>query len=149
MPTITKHDLEDAYNWIDIGGVQNEAWLCLSTGKVYLNTDDPGVFDMEFEVPDDLYDSDDYIQIPDKYELDLGSRLVFRFTDAHMPDRYEDVQDIFRRKGAYRRFRNLLEREDKESEWYAFRDASTEEALLGWCHDHGIEVVENESNGDV
>ena len=45
-----------------------------------------------------------------KNDLDLGSRLALRFADQHLPEKAADkVYDIFRRKGAYARFKDLLE----------------------------------------
>ncbi|MDJ0669159.1 MAG: hypothetical protein QNJ61_17895 [Desulfobacterales bacterium] len=61
------------------------------------------------ELPEDI-DEEKYIAIPHKNELDLGKALVFEFTTANLPGEIEKVDSIFRRKGAYSRFKDLLEK---------------------------------------
>ncbi|WP_353817004.1 hypothetical protein [Mesorhizobium sp.] len=59
------------------------------------------------ELPDDVEDSERYIAIPDKRELDLGKPLVLTFARHHLPDDYDKVREIFSRAGAYARFKDL------------------------------------------
>ena len=59
------------------------------------------------EIGDEELDWDTYIQIPHKNDLDLGQRLVFEFVETHLPHEYNRVQQIFRRRGAYGRFKDL------------------------------------------
>ena len=49
-------------------------------------------------------------RIRDKRELDLGKPLVLDFAREFLPDDYDEVRHIFSRRGAYRRYKNLLER---------------------------------------
>ena len=62
------------------------------------------------ELPDDIEDSRKYIEIPHKNELDLGKNIVMRFVIEFMPDDIYRVENIFKRKGAYSRFKSLLEK---------------------------------------
>ena len=39
-------------------------------------------------MPDDI-DDDKYIEIPDKRDLNLGQRLVFRFIDEYLPEKLD------------------------------------------------------------
>ena len=70
--------------------------------------------------------------MPHKQDLDLGNRLVFHFVEEHLPDSYESVRDIFRRKGAYSRFRDLLEQHGRVDDWYRYEERATEAALREW-----------------
>ena len=97
----------------------------------------------EDELPDDLETSDRYIEIPHKNELDLGNRLAFRFVQDRLPDRYTEVVAIFRRRGAYTRFKELLAADGCLEEWYAFEAKSTERALREWCKANEIHLVES------
>ncbi|WP_353839486.1 hypothetical protein [Mesorhizobium sp.] len=77
----------------------------METGKIYCHSE--WVDDVE-ELPDDLEDSERYIAIPDKRELDLGKPLVLSFARHHLLDDYDKVREIFSRAGAYARFKDLL-----------------------------------------
>ena len=76
--------------------------------------------------------------IPHKNELNLGNNLAFDFTLEYLPTEYEKVRSIFNRKGAYARFKSLLESAGKIEEWYKFEAKRTEDALREWCSEQGI-----------
>ena len=59
-------------------------------------------------------------EIPHKNDLDLGQALVFEFAASHLPDEYDRVRDIFRRRGAYGRFKDLLDSKGLLETWYRF-----------------------------
>ena len=62
------------------------------------------------ELPDDLDESDDYIGIPHKSDLDLGKPLVMEFVRSGCPEEIDRVLTIFSRRGAYGRFKDLWSR---------------------------------------
>lgn len=108
MTTVNLEDLDSALEWVSTDYVENLAYVCRDTGKIYWISGEPGVLDEEDEIPDDIEDPDKYVLVPDKRDLDLGSQLVFDFTARYLPQHYDDVRDMFRRKGAYGRFKGLL-----------------------------------------
>jgi hypothetical protein len=61
------------------------------------------------EIGDEDLDWELCVEIPHKNDLDLGQRLVFEFVETHLSDEYQRVEQIFRRRGAYGRFKDLLE----------------------------------------
>jgi hypothetical protein len=63
----------------------------------------------EIEDEEDL-DLEQRIRVPHKNDLDLGRNLVFEFVEEYLPDDYERVRKMFRRTGAYTRYKALLER---------------------------------------
>ena len=77
--------------------------------------------------------------MPDKRDLDLGATLVMEFIAEALPGDYDEVRQMFRRKGAYRRFKELLEQRDVVQRWYDYGDQRVREALEEWCRDHGFE----------
>src|SRR6516225_4048392 len=102
-------DLQLAFEFVSSGGMgENEAYLDRRSGKIYWHSE---FGDNDEELPDDI-DDDKYISIPDKRELDLGKLLVFDFARGFLPDDYDEVRHIFSRRGAYRRFKELLVRRD-------------------------------------
>ncbi|WP_086999798.1 UPF0158 family protein [Rhizobium sullae] len=130
-------ELLNAFEFVSsMGTGENTAYLCKETGKIYLHSD--WADDVE-ELPD-VEDSEKYIPIPEKRELDLGKRLVLKFARHHLPDDYNKVREIFSRAGAYARFKDLLEHRHAIDRWYAFEQEATEDALRTWCEDNDIEV---------
>lgn len=131
-------DLLDAFEFVSAGQpMEHEAYLCVATGVIHYHSE---LGDDEEPLPDDIGDAEKYIAIPHKNDLDLGKRLVLRFADEVMPDALADVDEIFRRRGAYARFKNLLEHRGMLQQWYEYEEKSRKEALRQWCHDQGIEI---------
>lgn len=141
MTTVSLDDLDSAMEWVSSDFMDNQAYVCRESGKIYWISGEPGVLDEEEEIPDDIDDSDKYLLVPDKRELDLGSHLVFDFTVRYLPKHYDRVRDMFRRKGAYGRFKGLLERQDKVDAWHAFSDQQAVKALQEWCKDEGLQIA--------
>ena len=115
----------------------NSAVLCKDTGKILYRSDMAGID--EIEDADDL-DRDQCIEIPHKNDLDLGRNLVFEFVEEHLPDDYERVRQFFRRKGAYSRYKELLERRGLLNKWYDIENSREERALRKWCKENEIEL---------
>lgn len=140
MPTVKADDLEMALSWVS-EDMDNGAWVCRETGKIYWEAGDVGAFgDAEEELPDDIHDQSRYAPIPDKYDLDLGNQLAYDFARQFLPGEYDEVRDIFRRKGAWRRFKDFLDDKDLLEQWYAWSDERELEALVEWAEDNGFDV---------
>ena len=92
--------------------------------------------------PDSRIDDEKYISIPDKRELDLGKPLVLDFAREFLPVDFDEVRHIFSRRGAYRRYKDLLVRRGALERWYDFSNKSEETALREWCAENGIELSE-------
>jgi len=141
MPTVSLDQLQNAMEWVSGDFLDNEAYICRQTGNIYWVAADPGMFDEEEEVPEDIHDADKYIAIPDKHDLDLGKQLAFDFTSQYLAERYDDVRDIFRSKGAYRRFKDILERKELLEQWYRYSDERAAKALAEWCELEGLKLA--------
>lgn len=129
-------DLIAAYDWVsaDPSG-ENQACVNRFTGQVYWITD---AVDLDEELPDDLDDGEKYIAVPNKYDLDLGTALVFRFVREHMVEESARVAAFFRRRGAYGKFKDFLARSQLLDTWYAYENSKVEEALLAWVSENSI-----------
>jgi len=115
---------------------ENEAYLDRQSGKIYWHSE---FGDNEEELPNDI-DDEKYISIPDKRELDLGKSLALDFAREFLPDDYDEVRHIFSRRGAYRRYKDLLVRRDALERWYDFSNKSEAAALREWCAENGIDL---------
>jgi hypothetical protein len=128
----------DAYEFVSAGmQLEHQAYICTKTGTIYWSSD---AIDVEEELPDDLETADHYISVPHKNELNLGRDLVFSFVRQELPDEWDDVRDIFRRRGAYGRFKDLLCARAMPEKWYEFEATSAEAALRAWCDEVGIQL---------
>ena len=69
------------------------------------------------------------------------ARTALDFAYEALPEDSERVERMFRRRGAYRRFKDLLERRGLLEQWYEFENRVTDEALVAWGEGNDIEVV--------
>ena len=133
-------ELLSAFEFSNVGGTSGfHAYVGLDTGKFYFVT---GQDDLDEDVPDDIDELDKYLHMPDPWDLDLGSRLVFAFAEQMMPDDYDTIRDIFRRKGAYGRFKAFLGATGTLDSWFDFEAKASENALRRWCEAYGIELTD-------
>jgi hypothetical protein len=130
-------DVQDAFLFVSLAphGMQS-AFLRKDTGQI-LYRSEMGDID---EIGDGDLDWDTCIAIPHKNDLDLGQRLVFKFVETHLPDEYQHVQKIFQKRGAYGRFKGLLESKRLLESRYDFRSQREEQALRQWCEENEIEL---------
>jgi hypothetical protein len=129
----------DAFEFASSGApLESRAFVNLDTGSLHLISD---VVDLEEEIPEDLEVSDRYLALPHKNELDLGRKLALSFTEQHLPGEFDRVLGYFHQRGAYRRFKDLLDDRGVLENWYAFEKDATERALRRWCDEHEIELV--------
>lgn len=138
--TVNARELHDAFDFVSAGeAFDHNAYISLDTGKIYWRSTDADL--QERDVPEDLDDSDRYLAVPNQRELGLGRRLALAFAADELPDDYDTVAGFFRRRGAYGRFKGLLDTRGKLERWYEFENRATNEALVAWCAEHGIEPV--------
>ncbi|MEJ8849332.1 hypothetical protein [Variovorax rhizosphaerae] len=135
--TVNLDDLLDALlcTSMDVAG-DEAAYVSRETGAVHLWSS-AADFD---PLPEDIEDGSVYIAVPDKRELGLGQQLVFAFVDEHLGASAHIVHDFFRRRGAYGRFKDLLERKGLLQAWYDFEAAETEKALRAWGEENGLAI---------
>ncbi|MBN8727581.1 MAG: hypothetical protein J0H15_07735 [Xanthomonadales bacterium] len=136
--TVVKLDaLEEALTFAVPG--EAEAWVCRDTGAMLWHsayTDDSG------PLPEDIHDASHYVPVPDKHDLGLGKPLAVEFARIHLPECEEQVYGIFARRGAYARFKALLERHQQLDTWHRWEEAQTRQALRNWCADNDMEVAD-------
>lgn len=132
-------DLHQALDWVSSAGAfENAAYICRDTGEIFWASD-PDDFDIE--LPADIDDQDRYISIPHKNDLGLGRGLVARFVENQCPEHYEAVRDLFRSRGAYGRFKELMEAEGLLEAWFDYETRETGQALREWLEEHDFETA--------
>ena len=138
---ITLETLESALEWSSSGApFENEASLSRATGQLFLKS---AYGELEEQPPEDIEDEEIYIAVPHKNELDLGQHLAHAFARAHAPSQIDAIKACFAQRGAYARFKRLLEQEDLLEHWYAYEAAATKQALKTWASENGFVVEPN------
>ena len=142
--TVNWNDLLNAYLFVEAGSPGgNEAFLNLETGELIYRSAFGDNFD---EIPEDLDEAPEkYLSVPDKRELNLGKWLALLFVEEFLPADLDQARRIFARRGAYRRFKDMLELRNALKQWYDYEEAATETALRAWCADNEIEIVDSPS----
>jgi hypothetical protein len=87
-------DLLHALELVSAGeALDFQGYICLPAGTVHCTGD--GIDPEEEGLPEGYEESDDYLAVPHKSDLDLGSRLVFAFAEGVMPGDYDRIGYIF------------------------------------------------------
>lgn len=130
-------DIQDAFLFVNAAPPgMHTAILCRDTGEIRYRSEDA---DLD-EIGEEEIDWDVCIEIPHRNDLDLGQGLVFEFVESVLPGDYEHVRQIFRKRGAYRRFKDFLESKGLLDRWYDFQNQREEQALRRWVQKNGIEL---------
>ena len=129
-------EIENAFFFVNIEQqYMNNAYLCKETGQIFY-TSEMGDSD---ELPEDI-DEPKYISIPHKNDLNLGKNLVIEFASEFLPEELDRVYSIFRRPGAYSRYKELLYQNDLLDKWYEFENERQKAALKEWCAENNIKI---------
>lgn len=135
--TISYNDLENAFFWASSSiGFNTEAFISRATGEFYYRGDDS----VDEPLPQDIEDENLYIALPNKHDLDLGHELIYKFARHNAAHLEQDIREIFRRKGAYSRFKDLLLANDLLDSWYKYESQATRTALEEWASANGFSV---------
>lgn len=135
---ISRDDLLSAFDWVSSSqsaGMDGEAYIDRATGQIHWIGE--GV---DEEPPDDLEDGSRYIAVPTKSEFELGRELALQFVEQRLLHELQTVQGYFRQRGAYAKFKTLLDRAGLLHEWHAYEQAATETALAEWCAEVGFKL---------
>ena len=132
-------ELELAFAFVNFSDrSDNCAYVSRSTGETFVQSDLAGID----ELPDDIDSSDDFVEIPHKNDLDLGTKLVWEFVDQQIPGQIDKVREFFGHRGAYARYKSFLAELDMLDAWHRFEDDRTKEVLLRWCEGESISIDE-------
>lgn len=142
QPAVNYEELETAYEWVSSASQgENGALVSLDTGKIYW-TSAAGNLEKDDDLPDDVETSDRYLPVPHKNDMNLGTRLVHRFIGDVAPALQDAVYRVFRRHGAYARYKGLLEQHGLLEVWHRYEADATRLELREWAGENGLTVDE-------
>ncbi|MDI6747703.1 MAG: hypothetical protein QMD17_11210 [Rhodocyclaceae bacterium] len=132
-------DLLAAYEWVSSSPDDSEAFVSRVTGDVHWSS---STMALDEELPEDIEDESIYVAVPNKHDLNLGKNLALTFAEEQLGDSYQAVANFFRQRGAYGRFKDLLERKGSLEAWYDYEAKATELALREWAAEEGLLIAE-------
>lgn len=139
---VTLDELIQALDWVsDLSSAENMAFVCRETGRVLMTSEEDFGVEREPELPSDLDDVAKYAIMPSRQELRLGKRLAVRFVQASLPSRLEETHTMFAARGAYARFKDMLESEQALEAWHAFEAEAVERGLREWAESEALAVA--------
>jgi catechol 2,3-dioxygenase-like lactoylglutathione lyase family enzyme len=136
-PVIDYDALEQALHWTSTYDDDQRALVSRTSAEVFL----AGIYGAEGDLPADVGNPALYVAVPHRHDLELGRPLVQRFCSEQLaPALATQVEDLFRRAGAYSRFKELLQRQGQLEAWFAYEAEATEHALRVWCESVGLRL---------
>lgn len=139
MVSVKWSEFLDAYEFASYGRPhESRAFINLDSGTLHCISD---AIELDTEPPEDLETSDRYLALPHKNDLDLGRELALSFIEQRLPRELDRVIGYFHKRGAYGRFKDLVEDRGVLEAWYDFEKEATEQALRQWCAEHDIQLV--------
>lgn len=140
MLSVNFTEIRNAFEFVGSGSPsQHHAYIDKGTGAIYWTS---SVLELEEEVPHDFATSTNYIEVPHKNALKLGQGLPLFFIDQELPHEYNFVASLFRKRGAYRRFKDMLQYQGLLEKWYAFEERASDDALIAWCDENEITLTD-------
>lgn len=147
--------LQAVIDEMDTFGDNFHPYINRQTGElVTLSSDDLCIVEEGFELADypewqqeilqktvEVLDSEAYAPLPGKFaihEYAIMQRFCFAVEDAGLR---RELQDQIHGAGAFRRFKDTLNRHNMLDAWYACRQAAFAEIAIAWLDEHNIAYV--------
>ncbi|MFM0818174.1 UPF0158 family protein [Streptococcus suis] len=96
---------------------------------------------LEEEIEEDVMGR--FVRLPTYYDFNTYTFMELYISDLTDGDLSGHLSRAIRGRGAFRRFKNELERCDRLEEWYAFETQCYKELVLDWCQENKIAIVDN------
>ncbi len=83
-----------------------------------------------------------YLPLPTNFEINeyrIMEDFCYSIDDDHI---CESLLQAIKGKGAFRRFKEEIQRFKIVQDWYSYRDQAIREIVKQWCEDHQVEYVD-------
>lgn len=139
-----KVKLEDVIEALDSAGPEMQFYYSTKTEEVLMVFDGMVNGDDNMELIEEIEESwiEDYIPLPDQYQIHEYS-IMEDFVYEHATGKAQELlEHAMQGRGAFRRFKDKLYDLDLEQQWYKFRDDAYEKIARDWCEKYNIDIVE-------
>ena len=138
---LKRFDFELAFDMANSGIEDISALIDPDHPRVLTDVDED---EESMEAFETLVETERGLFLPSKYELNLGTSLVFEFVETHLPEHEEKIRGFFRKRGACGRMKDFLMEIGRLEDWYAFEEKARREAFDRWAEEHGVEWIEED-----
>ena len=112
--------------------------------EMMLDDDDPPEWAQEI-IPEvrEALNSDEFIQLPDAYEIHeyaIMENFCFAMQDEALRN---ELLDLIRGSGAFRRFKNFIGYKDIDKDWYAYRASALRQVAKEFLEEHNIPFTDD------
>lgn len=151
---VVKVKMSDVVDALELNSDESRSFLNMKTGEVVtLTTEDIAMASLGGNIDDmpkwqryfiqiarDIENNvDTYVELPGKYEINEYG-IMERFCYS-LPESISDkLCALITGKGAFRRFKDSLERYRLEDRWKAYHENALKELALSWIKDHNLEI---------
>ncbi len=151
--------LTDIIEGMDFQSDEGRSYLNTATGEVISITDEtlraaeaderledsPAWQQDTIRMAKDMLEHEHYLALPSRFDI-YEYRIMERFCDAVDDDDIRnDLCHAIRGRGAFRRFKGMIQAYGMTEAWYRYRDATLREIAMVWCDEHDIPYPEPES----
>ena len=148
-------NLSDIISALEMTNDESCGYLDTETGEIKWQFDfDPSLSDIsseELEADEAVRPRKRYLLLPDRFEIN-EYHMIEAFAYDHDDHSGGKLVRAIQGRGAFRRFRDTVDKLGLNDEWYEFRDNCYRERAVSWCHGHNISFFDNEHlnhiNGD-
>ena len=149
-----KVKIDDIIDAVDFDSDMSESFLNTKTEQVCMFTDEElRAAENDVDLSDSaewyceavasakhyLENPDDYLSLPEKYDFN-EYRIMEKFISrVIIPKQSEMLSQSIQGKGAFRRFKTMLERLGLLDEWYKYRGQKLREFVESWCKENEID----------
>lgn len=145
-------NLKDIIDGMDFQGDETTSYLNKRTGEVVTVTDEEFRAAEDGEPMDDFPDwqheairiagevlaTEDYMALPSKFDIHeyaIMERFCLSIDDERIQ---ETMYGYIKGKGAFRRFKDNINRYGIAEEWYKYRDGTIRQMAIDWCEENGV-----------
>ena len=93
---------------------------------------------LEDEIEENL---ERYLRLPTKFEIH-EYHIMEEFIWTLKGDRADKLEHAIQGRGAFRRFKDMVDRMGISQQWYDFQAEYYRKLAIEWCQEHGLEYIE-------
>jgi len=83
-----------------------------------------------------------FLDLPNQFEINEWAMMQQFAVGVKNPDHAGELLEAIHGRGAFRMFKNCVQKLGLAEDWYKFRDGEYRQAALAWCRENNVEVAE-------
>lgn len=140
--------LEEVLEAMEMQSDSMTHYLDRQTGRIELVTDDDTAGDEDMAALVEAIDADTegrFVPLPDPFDVHEWEMMENFARQLRDLDTSETLLGAIRGRGAFRRFKDHVQRLGLAEQWHTFRDQRYREIAVDWCQENDIAYHEGRS----